>query len=400
MRNGSYLPPKLKRMETAVKVKPNNAQNSSGGLAGGVSGRITSVDFFRGFTMFLLIGESTRLYYLLEESGEAGGGPVVAYFARMFSHHEWHGLHFWDLIQPFFMFIVGVAIPFAVANRKRKGDSDKTIFNHALKRAFLLLLFGWALYCMDPGRIVWRFQNVLAQLSVTYLVAFLIMRKSITFQLTFSVVILLLTDLAYRFFPVEGFNHPWVPYENLGAWVNNKIEGVDKASIWASLNAIPTIAHTVWGVVCGLILMSDRPVEKKIRILLTGAAAALVVGYALEWLDITPIIKKIATSSFVFASGGWSILALVFSYWLIDHKKIFITGSQFFIIVGMNSIFIYLFMHVGCPDIIYKMFAPFTKAFFSWGGEVTVAAVTGILVWAALWYVCYWLYRKRIFFKI
>ncbi len=387
-------------METAVKAKTTSTQNSSGGLAGGVSGRITSVDFFRGFTMFLLIGESTRLYYLLEHSAEEGGGPVVSYFARMFSHHQWHGLHFWDLIQPFFMFIVGVAIPFAVANRKRKGDSDQTIFNHALKRAFLLLLFGWALYCMDPGRIVWRFQNVLAQLSVTYIVAFLIMRKSITFQLTFSVVILLLTDLAYRFFPVEGFNHPWVPYENLGAWVNNKIEGVDKASIWASLNAIPTIAHTVWGVVCGLILMSDRPVDKKIRILITGAVVALAVGYTLEWLDITPIIKKIATSSFVFATGGWSILALVFSYWLIDYKKIFVNGSQFFIIVGMNSIFIYLFMHVGCPDIIYKMFAPFTKAFFSWGGEVTVAAVTGILVWAALWYVCYWLYKKRVFFKI
>ena len=187
------------------------------------------------------------------------------YFGRMFTHHDWHGLHFWDLIQPFFMFIVGVAIPFAVANRKRKGDSDQTIFNHAMKRAFLLLLFGWALYCIEAEGIVWRFQNVLAQLAVTYLVAFLIMRKSFTFQIAFTFVILLLTDLAYRFFPVQGFNHPWVPYENLGAWVNNKIEGVEKASVWASLNAIPTIAHTVWGVLCGLVLMSDRTAQQKIR---------------------------------------------------------------------------------------------------------------------------------------
>lgn len=363
-------------------------------------GRITSVDFFRGITMFLLVGESSRLYRYLEESAESGGGAVVAYFARMFSHHEWHGLHFWDFIQPFFMFIVGVAIPFAVANRKKKGDTDEQIFRHAAKRAFLLLLFGWGLYCIGAGSIVWRFQNVLAQLGVTYFVAFLIMRKSIPFQITFSLVVLLLTDLAYRFFPVEGFNHPWVPYENLGAWVNNKIEGVDRASIWASLNAIPTTAHTVWGVVCGLVLMSERSVREKMRVLVIGGVALLVCGYALDWMNVTPIIKKIATSSFVLATGGWSILALVFSYWLIDVKKLFQKGSQFFIIVGMNSIFIYLFMHVGTAAIIHKIFTPFTKVFFSWAGEMTVAVVTGILVWGALWYLCYWLYKKRIFFKI
>lgn len=387
-------------METTVNVRTKVHETPANELAERVSGRITSVDFFRGLTMFLLVGEATRLYFLLEESAEQGGGPVVSYFARMFSHHEWHGLHFWDLIQPFFMFIVGVAIPFAVANRKKKGDSDQKIFNHALKRAFLLLLFGWGLYCIEAEQIVWRFQNVLAQLAVTYLVAFLIMRKSFAFQIAFTFIVLLLTDLAYRFFPVEGFNHPWVPYENLGAWVNNKIEGVDRASIWASLNAIPTIAHTVWGVLCGLILMSTRTVQEKMRILVIAGVIGLAIGYALDWLNITPIIKKIATSSFVFATGGWSILALCFCYWLIDVKEKFVDGAQFFIIVGMNSIFIYLFMHVGTPDIIHEIFTPFTKAFFSWGGGHTVAAINGILVWAALWYVCYWLYRRRIFFKI
>ena len=384
-------------METAANVRARSQEKNSNELAQRTSGRITSVDFFRGFTMFLLIGESTRLYHHIES---VENSTVMAYFGRMFTHHEWHGMHFWDLIQPFFMFIVGVAIPFAVANRKSKGDSDQTIFNHAMKRAFLLLLFGWALYCIDAERIVWRFQNVLAQLAVTYLVAFLIMRKSFTFQIVFTFVILLLTDLAYRFFPVEGFNHPWTPYENLGAWVNNKIEGVEKASVWASLNAIPTIAHTVWGVLCGLILMSNRTAQEKIRILALAGVAALIIGYALDWSGITPIIKKIATSSFVFASGGWSILALCFSYWLIDVKKIFANGSQFFIIVGMNSIFIYLFMHVGGANIIHQIFTPFTKAFFSWGGELAVGIITGILVWAALWYLCYWLYLRRIFFKI
>ncbi len=116
----------------------------------------------------------------------------------------------------------------------------------------------------NPGKIVFRLQNVLAQLSVTYLVAFLIMKKSFSFQLIFTLIVLLITDLAYRYFPVDGFNHPWVPYENLGSWANNKIEGVDKASIWASINAFPTIAHTVWGVLFGQLLRSDRHVKNKI----------------------------------------------------------------------------------------------------------------------------------------
>ena len=358
--------------------------------------RVTSIDFFRGFTMFLLAGEATRLYGHLEKFDNG----FMQFFATQLTHHEWHGLHFWDLIQPFFMFIVGVAIPFAVANRLKKGDSIKTITLHAIKRSILLLFFGWALYFVDAGKLVFRFQNVLAQLSVTYLVAFLIRNKSFRFQLIFTFSILLLIDLAYRFFPVEGFNHPWVNFENLGAWFNNKIEGVERASTWATLNFVSTTAHTVWGVLCGKLLMSDKTTAKKIQILLIAGISALIIGYSLDLLNITPIIKKIATSSFVFASGGWAILVLCFCYWLIDVKKQFISGSRMFIIVGMNSIFIYLFFEIGGANFIGKIIAPFSKLLFSWAGDLTVAIITSLGVWAALWYLCYWLYKNKLFIKV
>lgn len=361
-----------------------------------VPGRITSIDFFRGFTMFLLAGEATELYGQLEKAHNG----IIHFIGTELSHHEWHGMHFWDLIQPFFMFIVGVAIPFAVANRLKKGDSIKTITRHAIKRSCLLLFLGWALYFTDAGKLVFRFQNVLAQLSVTYLVAFLIRNKSFKFQLIFTFVILLLIDLAYRFFPVDGFNHPWVNFENLGAWFNNKIEGVDKASEWATLNFVSTTAHTVWGVLCGKLLMSDKPAAKKIQILLIAGVAGLLIGFSLDWLNITPIIKKIATSSFVFASGGWAILALCFCYWLIDVKKQFISGSRMFIIVGMNSIFIYLFFSISGADLIHRIIAPFSNLLFSWGGENTVEIITSLGVWAVLWYMCYWLYKNKVFVKI
>ncbi len=359
-------------------------------------GRVTSVDFFRGFTMFLLAGEASRLY---SQFGKFDSS-FMQFLGTQLSHHEWHGLHFWDLIQPFFMFIVGVALPFAVANRLKKGDSGKKIRRHAYKRAFMLLFLGWALYFVAAGRLVFRFQDVLAQMSVTYLVAFLIMKKSFRFQLIFTLVILLLIDLAYRYFPVEGFNHPWTNFENLGAWFNNKIEGVEKASTWATLNFVSTTAHTVWGVLCGQLLMSNKTPVKKIQTLIIAGVSALVIGYSLDLLNITPIIKKIATSSFVFASGGWTILALCFCYWLIDVKKLFSRGSRFFIIVGMNSIFIYCFFEVGFTSTLRRIMTPFSNLLFSWGGELTTAVIASLAVWGAMWYMCYWLYKKKIFIKI
>jgi predicted acyltransferase len=358
--------------------------------------RFASIDFLRGLTMFLLIGESTGIYGRLDDINTG----ITKFLGTQFSHHEWHGLHFWDLIQPFFMFIVGVAIPFAIANRRKKGFSDQSIMKHAVKRSLLLLFLGWALYCVGPGRIVWRFQDVLAQLSVTYLVAFLIRNRSVTFQLVFTLVVLLVTDLAYRFFPVEGFNHAWEPYQNLGAWVNNHIEGVEKTSIWASLNAIPTIAHTVWGVLCGQLLMSSKSAGEKIKILIIAGITGLAIGFSLDLLNVTPIIKKIATSSFVFASGGWAILALTLSYWIIDVKKLMAKSSRFFVVVGMNCIFIYLFFELGGATLIRKIFIPFTTALFSWGGEITIAMTTSLAAWASLWYICYWLYKNKLFIKI
>lgn len=358
--------------------------------------RLKSIDFFRGLTMFLLIGESTKLYDYFLESGNS----FIHYLGVQLSHHEWNGLHFWDLIQPFFMFIVGVALPFAVANREKHGDSRTTIQKHAWKRSLVLLILGWVLYCQGQEHIVFRLQNVLAQLSLTYLVAFLIMRRSFSFQLIFSLAILLLTDLAYRFFPLEGFNHPWEAYHNLGAWVNTKIEGTDKTSIWATLNAIPTIAHTVWGVLCGKLLISQKSNTEKVRILLLAGIAGLLAGFGLDLAGITPIIKKIATASFVLASGGWAILVLCLCWWLIDVKKFLQKGMFPFVVVGMNCIFIYLFFHIGGAELFLKIASPFANSLFSWSNEWIVNVLASSMVWAMLWYICYRMYKQKIFIKI
>ena len=196
-------------------------------------GRLLSLDFFRGFTMFLLIAEGTHFFSLLIDP--AFEGTIISFIGTQFHHRPWNGLRFWDLVQPFFMFIVGVALPFSFAKRTARSDSYSLILRHAIQRAFLLLLFGWALYCIGPGRITFRFQNVLAQLSVSYIIAFLMMKRSVRTQLIFSFALLVITELVYRFFPVAGFDQPFVPDHNFGAWFDLLISGELSAAIGSLL---------------------------------------------------------------------------------------------------------------------------------------------------------------------
>ena len=131
--------------------------------------------------------------------------------------------------------------------------------------------------------------------------------------------------------------------------------------------------------------------------MLIAGVILVLAGYALN--PVTPIIKRIATSSFVLVTGGWSVLALCFSYWLIDVRHIS-KWATMFVIVGMNPLFIYIFAHVGGAEFIHHMFDPFVAAVFSFSGEMAVRIISDILVWTALWYICYWLYKRKIFIRI
>jgi predicted acyltransferase len=359
------------------------------------SERLVSLDFFRGLTMFLLIAEFANMFPLFLDP-QFLNTPI--HFIGVQLHHcDWAGLHFWDLIQPFFMFIVGVSIPLSFARRSANGESNNQLLMHVLKRSLLLLILGWALYCIEPGRITFRFQNVLAQLSVTYLLAYLVMKKAPWFQILFSVILVGISEGVYRFFPLDGFNHPFVAGENFGTWSNLLISGETGEGNWAIFNAIPTTAHTIWGVLAGGLLSSDRSQKSKLKILVISGLIALAVGYAIS--VYTPIIKRIATSSFIFTSGGYTILMLAFCYWLIDMLQ-YRKGINFFSIVGMNPLFIYLFAHVGGAALLTSIVSPFSMPLFGLAGPWMAQFATSLIVLFLLWYLCYWLYKRRIFIRI
>jgi predicted acyltransferase len=260
-----------------------------------------------------------------------------------------------------------------------------------------LLFLGWALYCIGPGKITWHFTNVLAQLSVTYLIAFLFMRKAVKWQLLVSFLMIIGSDLLYRFWNVEGFNQPFTPDHNFGSWFDLTLTGSLADGFWVTFNAIPTTAHTIWGVIAGLILLNDWKPRKKIQMMAIAGIIGVVAGYALG--IYIPIIKHICTSSFVIVSGGWCLIAMALSYWLIDvmnWKRV----ALFFAIVGMNPLFIYLFAHTGGTHWLSAIAKPFINAIFGVFNELTIQMALTITVWAMMWGICYFLYKRKVFIKL
>jgi len=360
-----------------------------------VERRLASLDFFRGITMFLLVAEGALVYEsLLVPELE---GTWISAVATQFTHHPWNGLRPWDLVQPFFMFIVGVAMPFSFTRRWERGDNYADTFRHAAVRALVLLGLGVGLYIVAAGHMVFELWNVLAQLSFTYFLAFLLMRRSIRAQLLWTVGLLVLTELLYRFWPVAGFDQPFTPEHNFGSWMDMLLMGKLSGGHWVAVNAVPTAAHTIWGVLAGYLLMSERTSAEKLKILFIAGAIGLVVGYGLN--PVTPIIKRICTTSFVIVTGGWCLISLALSYWIIDVKGKR-RWAQFAIVFGMNPLFIYLFSHLGRNDWFTEIVHPFTEWILGWGGHVLVGFFTALVVLWMDWYLVNWLFKRRIFLRI
>lgn len=362
-------------------------------------GRLLSLDLFRGVTMFLLVAESTRLYSHF--NNYTTEGTLAHSLAQQFQHHEWNGLYFWDLVQPFFMFIVGVAMVYSL-NKRVKQSSDWSKTNrHIIQRCLILLFLGVMLHCVYSGRIVWELWNVLTQLSFTILVAYSIFHLPLKKQLYISIGLLVFTEFLYRSFPIEGFDQPFVKGENFGSWMDLLLMGKTSGGGWVAINALPTAAHTIWGVLAGKILISDKLPFDKIKILMISGLMALLIGYSMDWLGLTPIIKRISTTSFVFASGGWCLVILAACYWLVDIKG-YKRLVHFFSIVGMNSIFIYMFAETIGKQWLVDFTPIFTDPVIGLlgGNEAIISLNAALGTLAIIWYLCYWLYKRSVFIKI
>ncbi len=365
-------------------------------IGGGV--RLASLDFYRGLVMILLMLEASGLYEYAQTLSKPGS--FIHSLAIQFDHAKWHGLHFWDLIQPAFMFIAGTAMAFSLTKQTAKGSTWKQQAKHALRRSWWLFFWGVLDYAVRGNHLSFELWDVLTQLSFTMLVAFLIFRWKPGYQILFSLGLLILNECLYRFINIPGFDQPFTDQHNFGNYIDVILMNKINPGGWVAINCIPTAAHTIWGAVAGKWLLT-RSGNKKIKPLIIFGVIILTAGYALDISGVTPIIKRIATSSFTLASGGWCMLALAFLYfWIdvLDHKKFL----GFFTIVGMNSIFIYLFFEIVVHRWLFNYSNTIVSGVIGPTGlsAAAIMIISAIVLFMLQWFLCYWLYKKKIFFKV
>jgi len=349
--------------------------------------RYLALDAYRGFIMVVLVSGGFGLAEL------AARRPFFAGIANQFEHMPWEWIAFWDLIQPAFMFMVGVAMPFALARRLEQGATQRQLFGHVALRSFRLIVMSQILMSIDANKLHFQLINVLAQIGITYFLCYLIMHLKFRWQAIIAVVILIGHWALFVAFP--GTEGPFLSKTtNIGAVIDTWIFGHPNPDNWVNINFLTSTVTTLFGVWTGQLLQSQRSHAHKMRILAISAGVCLAIGLVIHpW---NPIIKRICTTSFTLYSTGWILLMLLAFYWFVEVKG-FRKWTFPLVVVGSNSIFIYSLEEVlrGWLD---KAIGVFTFRFAWLGDFAPVAQSCAVLL--VMWYLCYWLYRRRIFFKL
>ena len=349
--------------------------------------RYLALDAYRGFIMLVLVSEGFGLVELARRRPEFAG------MASQFDHMPWEWIAFWDLIQPAFMFMVGVAMPFAFARRKELGATDSQLLRHVSARAFRLILMSQILISIGEGAFHFQLINVLAQVGITYFLAYLIMQLRFRWQAVTAAAILIGYWALFVAFP--GTEGPFLSKTtNVGAVIDTWVFGHQNNDYWTTINFLTSTVTTLFGIWTGQLLRSDRSHRDKMRIIAICAVACLAVGWIIHpW---NPIVKRICTTSFTIYSTGWVLLMLLAFYWLVEVRG-YRKWTFPFVVFGANSIFIYS-IHMVLQGWLNRAIGVFTLK-FAWLGDFAPVgqSLAGLL---ALWYLCYWLYQRKIFLKL
>ena len=383
--------------QTSVPVTPLTKADSRG--------RIASVDALRGFDMFWIIG-ADALFYALNKLAGGEGKSVIGFFATQLDHVQWEGFHFYDLIFPMFVFIVGVSIVFALSKRATesgRGAATAQIF----RRAAILYLLG--LFTYDGLAEGWervRLLGVLQRIAICYFftaIAFLYLKPKALVALCVSLLVGYWAMMTFIPVPEIGAGN-FAEGQNFANYVDKEYLPLRK---WDGdhdpeglLSTLPAIASCLLGVFAGLWLRrSDVDDRRKVKMLFAMGAVSVVAGFV--WGMQFPVVKKIWTSSFVLVAGGFSAMLLGLFYLLIDVWKKDWWATPF-MWIGTNAITIYLLVHiVDLPKLAERLVGGPVKAWLDNAirpgmGDLLIACVA---LGAAILF-CRFLYRRRIFLKV
>jgi predicted acyltransferase len=393
------------------KTSPGTARagtvQKSGREDSGVAGRLLSLDVFRGLTIAAMV--------LVNNAGswDAVYPPLA--------HAAWDGWTPTDLIFPFFVFIVGVAIPLAFEKRKaaaQTGSDQRDLYLKIFRRTALIFALGLLLtgFPFTMEKIVhWRIPGVLQRIALCYLFASLIFLKSkVRTQVIIAGALLIGYWAAMTLIAAPGFAMGDLTKEgSLASWVDRTLLAghiykpeYDPEGL---LSTIPAISTALFGVLAGQWLMQKREAFDKAAGLFVAGALCVIVGYVWDW--VFPINKALWTSSYVMFTGGLALQLLALCYWAIDlkgHKR----WVYPFVVFGVNALALYVL-----SSLLFKVLL-LIKAMKLDGGEGTMrdfiyergfatwlspinASLAFALCYVALWWlVMLALYRRKIFIKV
>jgi len=367
--------------------------------------RLVSLDVFRGLTVVGMVlvnnpGSWAHIYWPLE-------------------HAEWNGWTPTDLIFPFFLFIVGVAIPLGLGKRVERGDRFRDLFIKIAYRSAVIFLLGELLAGFPYFHLsTIRIPGVLQRIAVCYFFAALIfIRTRPRTQAIVAVALLIVYALLMKHVPAPGYYVGDLSKEgSLASYIDRAVFG---PHIWKQgkvydpegiLSTMGALATTLFGVLTGhLVVRKDRtPIEKVAHLFIAGIGS-MIIGWI--WNAWFPINKSLWTSSYVFFTGGLALQFLALCYWLIDIKG-YQRWTRPFIIFGVNAIVLFVGTGLmarsltlikvpkgdGTTQALQTLI--YNHGFASWLGPNNASlafAITFILLWLLLLWL---LYRKNIIIKI
>ncbi|GGN12029.1 transmembrane glucosamine N-acetyltransferase NagX [Shewanella putrefaciens] len=367
--------------------------------------RLMSLDALRGFDMFWILGGEALFGGLLILTGWAGW----QWGDEQMHHSQWHGFQFYDLIFPLFIFLSGMALGLSPKRLDKLPMKERLpVYRHGIKRLFLLLLLGilynhgWGTGApADPEKI--RYASVLGRIAFAwFFAALLVWHTSLRNQIIVALGILLGYGAMQLWLPFPGGQAGVLsPTQSINAYVDSVLlPGISYQGRTPDpeglLSTIPAIVNALAGVFVGHFIVKSHPKGEwvKVGLLATAGGAWLALGWLLD--GVIPVNKELWTSSFVLVTSGWSMILLALFYALVDVLK-WQKAAFFFVVIGTNAIIIYLASSlVDWKYIAQSVFGGLVAALPQ--SAQALAAVISLL--AVQWLVLYWMYRRKIFFRI
>lgn len=362
--------------------------------------RLLSLDALRGFDMLWIIGGSGIINALAKNSN---AGWLKALDLQM-THVPWNGFHFYDLIFPLFMFISGIAIPYSVKSALSKNPSKGKLLFKFFKRMVILIILGM-LYngVFKDGFANARYASILAQIGIAYFFASVIytFSGSVKSAIFWTAGILAGVSVMQLFIPVPGFGPGvFTPEGSINGYIDRLylpgrlayFNGIFDAL--GLLSIVSAIGITLMGIIAGKILQ-DKTFSEYRKTGILALTGIVLIPVAVLLSPVYPVIKVCWTTTYNLLAGGISFLLIALFYLIIDVWG-FHSWSFFFRVIGMNSVFIYLFGRIVPVDEITQFFIGWMTTPLGGLGEVIGAVAVVAAEWLLLWF----MYRKKVFVKV